>query len=160
MIMHAPQSGVVVHICLPQQVQIIGKFDVCADSVHQADFPLPYSLFYIIHTTPDLYCQLQEAWISVQMMLPTEQCHTPEQASIGSVQIESEKLSDIMAVEQFTGQFEEKLVAEYSIALCRVECQLAQQSSLIPCYFKVLWNLTQARHPFLQKLIDMCKVLN
>ena len=37
-----------------------------------------------------------------------------------------------------------KVEVEYSIALCRVECQLAQQSSRTPIYFKVPWNLILA----------------
>ena len=47
----------------------------------------------------------------------------------------SEQLSD-MAVEYSTCQFGKKLQADSSIALCRLECQLAQQSSLTPSNFK------------------------
>ena len=53
----------------------------------------------------------------------------------------SEQLLDL-ATEWSTRQFEEKFEADYSIALCRPECQLAQQGSLTPSYLKVHLYLT------------------
>ena len=53
----------------------------------------------------------------------------------------SEQLSDV-TVEWFTRQFKEKFETDYSIVLCRPECQLAQQTSLTPSSIKVHWYLT------------------
>ena len=64
--------------------------------------------------------------------------------------------------------FLQKIEENFSIALCRPVCQLAQQASLIPSYFKGVWNLTLASAsyqyvPFVQKLLDMthiCKCMS
>ena len=68
----------------------------------------------------------------------------------------SEQLLDV-AVEWFTYQFEEKFETDYSIALCRPECQLAQQSSLTPISIKVHWCLTLPNTS--RQLLDMVKKL-
>ena len=81
-----------------------------------------------------LLCQLSQTARAQRKIVPPS-------TLLKGMQVVSEQLSDV-TVEWFTRQFKEKFETDYSIVLCRPECQLAQQTSLTPSSIKVHWYLT------------------
>ena len=98
---------------------------------------------------PGLYCQVQdnsEAWsLQVNYLdLRVRSAKSHPQALFQRKRRSCLNSFQTWLLSTLTRQFGKKLEADCSIALCRLECQLTQQSSLTPSNFKEVWNLTLA----------------